>query len=238
MIMNLDFDALCHSQQVSVSPVIAETRCHNGMLSRFEHAHSMLARTALGAPFLGGIEDRTAKCEYLSIVSSAAGLNNCLARDAGAARCEVSLQLMLRVSDGTAWHRHWELRQERLRFAWDIHRYFFLMANATDPVTRKWLAPGSCWICICFVSFLPPEWRPCCLWGSERHSRLPLTPIKQWAHRAGRKEVRVPVSHFSIWGEGKVLILQKRLSKKTEGGEKKKDYSHRPRVPREACLGD
>ena len=95
--------------------------------------------------------------KYLNIVSFAAVLNNSLDRDARAQRCEVSLQLTSHVSDGTAWHRRWELQQGRLHFAWDIHRYFVLMANASDPVTRKWLAPGSRWICICFMSFFPPS---------------------------------------------------------------------------------
>lgn len=81
--------------------------------------------------------------KYLNIVSFAAVLNNSLDRDARAERCEVSLQLMSHVSDGRAWHRHWELQQGRWHFSWDIHRYFVLMANASDPVTRKWLALGS-----------------------------------------------------------------------------------------------
>jgi len=67
-------------------------------------------------------------------------------------------------------------------------------------------------------------------------------PIQQRAHPAGSKEISVLVrlpSRFVPQGEGEVLILQKRLCKKAGGGaKKKKDYSHRPCVPREACLGD
>lgn len=49
---------------------------------------------------------------YLNILSFAAVLNNSLDRDAGAERCEVSLQLTSHVSDGTAWHRHWERNKD------------------------------------------------------------------------------------------------------------------------------
>lgn len=94
--------------------------------------------------------------KYLNTTSFAAVLNKSVDRDAGAEHCEVSLWLMSQGSDGTAWHWRWELHQGQLHFAWDIHGHSALMSNASDPVTRKWLAPGSRWICICFMSLFPP----------------------------------------------------------------------------------
>lgn len=63
MIMNLDFNALYHSQQVPVSLVIADFYYQNCMLNFFEYTYLMLAWTMHRAMYLGGIEGRTAKWE-------------------------------------------------------------------------------------------------------------------------------------------------------------------------------
>lgn len=54
---------------------------------------------------------------------------------------------------------------------------------------------------------------------------LPLAPVKQPGCRPGSREAGVPHTTLlpsSNQGEGQLLILQKRLCKKAEGGERKK----------------
>lgn len=79
-----------------------------------------------------------------NIISFAAVLNNSLDRDA--ARCHSSLRLAQALGTATG----------TIAFC-PGYSYFVLMANASDPVIRKWLAPGSCWICIYFILFFPPS---------------------------------------------------------------------------------
>lgn len=72
-------------------------------------------------------------------------------------------------------------------------------SNASDPVRRKWPAPGSHWICMCFMSLFPSLFsNGSSFWGRNGCSHLPLTPIKQPARHTGSKELAVLVqaSHF------------------------------------------
>lgn len=61
--MKLDFDAIYHSQQVSISLVITDFWYKDSMLTLFEYTHFMLAQTVHRSMYLGGIEGRIAKRE-------------------------------------------------------------------------------------------------------------------------------------------------------------------------------
>lgn len=144
MMVNSDFDGLHRSWQCLYHFVIADFSYQNCVWSLFEHiwcSHGLCRERHVWEVLEAGQKN----VEYLNTISFAAVLNESVDRDARAERCEVS-----------AWHGPWELHQGRLYFSWDIHGYFAFMSNASDPVSRKWLAPGSLWICICFMSLFPP----------------------------------------------------------------------------------
>lgn len=115
-----------------------------------------------------------------------------------------------------------------MHFAWDIHRYFVLMVNANDSVTRKWLAPGSHRFASVSYHFslpLPNEGRA--LFGVGIGA-FALT--KQRVHCAGSKEVvkhQPWISAFHL-GRKQGFNFAKKALQKGGGGGRGKDYSHRP----------
>lgn len=145
MIVKLDFDGLHRSWQCQYCLVIADICDQNCMWSLFEHTH---------LPCLGGIGGRT---EKMCRIWTASHLQQCLIN----LWAELLWGVTLAVSqDGRDWHEPWDLHQGPVCF---LHGIFMDVlpwcSNACDPVTRKWLAPGSHWICMCFMSLFPPSLR-------------------------------------------------------------------------------